>query len=62
MLGSNLAEADEEFGIYGSGIVQYVTHYALNLLYTFVMKFGSVIGVWRILGLGAIVDFAMFVW
>ena len=61
LLVSNFSEADEEFGIDRYGIVQQGTHYALNTLYAFVIKFGSVIGVGCVLSLGAIADFAMFV-
>ena len=61
MLGSNVAEADKEFGVYSSGIVQKGDHYALNTLDAFVVKFVAVVSVGIVLGLGTIVDFTMFV-
>ena len=61
LLISNVDEADEDFGVDRYGIVQQGSHYDLNMLEAFVTKFCAVIGVGHILGLGTIVDFAMFV-
>ena len=61
LLASNVDEADEDFGVDRYGIVQQGSHYDLNMLEAFVTKFCAVIGVGHILGLGTIVDFAMFV-
>ena len=61
MLGYNIIEADEDFDVDVSGIVQQGSHGDLNTLDDFVIKFGTVVGVGHVLGLGAIVDFAMFV-
>ena len=47
--------------INGSGLVKQGTHDALNTLDAFIIKFGAVVGVLCVLGLGVIIDFAMFV-
>ena len=62
LLGSNFAESDKEFGIDGYVILQQGNPDELNLFDAFFIKFGAVVGVGRVLGLGTIVDFAMFVW
>ena len=61
LLGSNLFESNEEYGIDSSDIVQQGTHYSLNTIYAFVIKFGAVIGVGCILSLVTIFAFEMFV-
>ena len=61
LLGSNVAEADKEFGVDRSGIVQQGDYDALDTIDAFVVKFDTVVSVGRVLGLGAIVDFTMFV-
>ena len=61
LLGSNVSKADEEFGVDGSGIVQQVTQNDFHTLDDFVVNFGAVVRVGCVLGLGAIVDFVMFV-
>ena len=61
LLGSNIAEADKEFGVDRSGIVQQGDYDALDTIDAFVVKFDTVISVGHVLDLGAIVDFTMFV-
>ena len=57
----NIVEDNKEFGVDGSVILQQSSHTALNTLYAFVVKFGTVVGVGRALVLGAIVYFTMSV-
>ena len=59
---SDVAEDDKEFGVDVYFIVQQGAHCNLNMIDDFAVKFGAAVGVGRVLGIGAIVDFAMFVW
>ena len=58
----NVNEADEEFGVDGSNILQQGVHGALNTLDDFVVNFGAVVGVGHVLVIGAIVGFAILLW